>query len=241
MSRGSRHTVAVLALDAVVAFDLAIATQVLGHPDEELYALEVCGAAPGAVATTTGFAVLVPHGLGALERAETVVVPGYDPRGAGPSNPRPSSGSNPGATPEVLAALRAAADRGARVVSICTGAFALAAAGLLDGRRATTHWQHASALARRFGAVDVDPDVLYVDHGDVATSAGVAAGIDLCLHLVRTDHGAAAANAVARGWSSRPRARAGRRSSSSARSRTPAVRAAWAPRAPGCWSASTSR
>ncbi len=184
MSQGSGHTVAVLALDAVVAFDLAIATQVLGHRGEDLYALAVCGAAPGAVPTTTGFAVHVPHGLEALERARTVVVPGYAP--------------GTGAGPEVLEALRAAAARGARMVSICTGAFALAAAGLLDGRRATTHWQHAGALARRYPAVEVDPDVLYVDHGDVATSAGVAAGIDLCLHLVRTDHGAAAANAIAR-------------------------------------------
>lgn len=186
MSCGSRHVVAVVALDAVVAFDLAIATQVLGHPDEELYAVEVCGAQAGAVATTTGFAVLVPHGLEAVERAGTVVVPGYDPRIAA------------GATSEVLDALRSAAARGARVVSICTGAFALAAAGLLDGRRATTHWQHAASLARRHPRVRVEPDVLYVEDGPILTSAGVAAGIDLCLHLVRTDHGPAAANAVAR-------------------------------------------
>ena len=88
--------------------------------------------------------------------------------------------------------------RGARVASICTGAFVLAAAGLLDGRRATTHWRYAARLARAFPRVDVDPDVLYVDDGDVLTSAGVAAGVDLCLHLVRRDHGAEAANAVAR-------------------------------------------
>ena len=186
MSRGSRHRVAVLALDAVVAFDLAIATQVLGHPAEELYALEVCGARAGRVPTTTGFALDVPGGLEVLERADTVVVPGYDPT------------TGAGATPQVLEALRAAADRGARIVSICTGAFAVAAAGLLDGLRATTHWQHADALARRFERVEVDPDVLFVDEGRVLTSAGVAAGIDLCLHLVRTDHGPAAANAVAR-------------------------------------------
>ncbi len=186
MSLGSRQRVAVLALEAVVAFDLAIATQVLGHREDGLYDVEVCAARGGRVATTSGFAVDVPHGLEALGRAGTVVVPGYDPRGAG------------GATPEVVAALGAAAGRGARVVSICTGAFALAAAGLLDGRRATTHWQHAASLARRFPAVTVDPDVLWVDEGAVLTSAGVAAGIDLCLHLVREDHGAAAANAAAR-------------------------------------------
>lgn len=186
MSCGSRHAVAVLALEAVVAFDLAIATQVLGHPDEQLYALEACAARPGVLATTTAFAALVPHGLDAVARADTVVVPGYDPRGG------------TGATPAVLDALNAAAERGARIVSICTGAFALAAAGLLDGRRATTHWQHAAALARRHPRVRVEPDVLYVDEGQIMTSAGVAAGIDLCLHLVRTDHGAEAANAVAR-------------------------------------------
>jgi transcriptional regulator GlxA family with amidase domain len=159
---------------------------VLGHPDEGFYALEVCGATPGEVPTTTAFSLRVAHGLEALERVDTVVVPGYDARTGG------------GATPEVVGALRAAGARGARVVSICTGAFALAAAGLLDGRRATTHWQHAASLARRFPAVEVDPDVLWVDEGAVCTSAGVAAGIDLCLHLVRRDHGTAAANQVAR-------------------------------------------
>jgi transcriptional regulator GlxA family with amidase domain len=111
-------------------------------------------------------------------------VPGY-----APYDPPP---------PDVLDALRAAADRGARVVSVCTGAFALAAAGLLDGRRATTHWADAGELARRHPEVAVDPDVLYVDEGAVLTSAGVAAGIDLCLHLVRRDHGAAAAARIAR-------------------------------------------
>jgi transcriptional regulator GlxA family with amidase domain len=137
------------------------------------------------VATETGFDVLVPHGLEALDRADTVVVPGIGDR-AWPIADAP------------LAALRAAAERGARVASICTGAFVLAAAGLLDGRRATTHWRYAERLAREFPAVAVDPDVLYVDEGDVLTSAGVAAGIDLCLHIVRRDHGARVANAVAR-------------------------------------------
>jgi transcriptional regulator GlxA family with amidase domain len=98
----------------------------------------------------------------------------------------------------VLRALRSAADRDRRVVSICTGAFALAAAGLLDGRRAATHWRHADALAARYPSIRVDPDVLYVDEGRVLTSAGVAAGLDLCLHIVRTDHGAEVANGLAR-------------------------------------------
>ena len=142
-------------------------------------------ARPRRVPAETGFDVLVPHGLDALERADTVIVPGIGDR-AWPL-PEPP-----------LAALRDAARRGARVASICTGAFVLAAAGLLDGRRATTHWRYAERLAREFPRVTVDPDVLYVDDGDVLSSAGVAAGVDLCLHLVRRDHGAAAANAIAR-------------------------------------------
>lgn len=185
MSNDSRHGVAVLAIADVVAFDLAIATQVFGHRDESLYALELCGVEPGPVATTTGFSLLAPAGLEALTRAQTVVVPGY----------APPPGGLPPAVPE---ALRAAAAHGARMVSICTGAFALAHAGLLDGRCATTHWQHAGALARRFPAVTIDEDVLFVDEGSVLTSAGVAAGIDLCLHIVRSDHGVEAANRVAR-------------------------------------------
>jgi len=178
------HRVVALVVTQVVAFDLAIPAQVFGH-EPDRYDWAVCAPAAGPVATETGFDVVVPHGLGALERADTVVVPGIGDR----AWPLP---------PEPLAALRAAAQRGARVASICTGAFVLAAAGLLDGRRATTHWRYAGLLARAFPAVTVDPDVLYVDEGDVLTSAGVAAGIDLCLHIVRRDFGAAAANAVAR-------------------------------------------
>lgn len=187
MSHGSRqpHAVAVLALPRVVAFDLAIPAQVLGRRGGGRYAVTVCGPRRGRVPTTTGFDIVAPAGLEAVAAADTVVVPGYEDEREQP----PSA---------VLAALRDAHARGARVVSICTGAFALAAAGLLDGRRATTHWQAADELAARFPAVDVDPDVLYVDEGDVLTSAGVAAGIDLCLHLVRRDHGADVANAIAR-------------------------------------------
>lgn len=185
MPAGSRHTVAVLALPEVVAFDLAIPAQVFGHHTEaERYALRLCAADPGPVATTTGFDVVAPYGLSAVAEADTVVVPGF---------------SADGVDPRVLDALRAAHRRGARVVSICTGAFALAAAGLLDGRRATTHWHDADRLAREHPAIAVDPGVLYVDGGDgVMTSAGVAAGIDLALHLVALDHGAAAAATVAR-------------------------------------------
>jgi transcriptional regulator GlxA family with amidase domain len=175
------HRVAALALDTVVAFDMATPAQVFRGP----YRFELCGVRRGPVTTSTRFAVVADHGLEALERAETVVVPGYG------SIDRPPAA-------RALEALRAAHERGARVVSICTGAFALAHAGLLDGRRATTHWRYAGYLAEQFPAVDVDPDVLYVDDGDVLTSAGVAAGIDLCLHLVRCDHGADVAARVAR-------------------------------------------
>ncbi len=180
------HRIAVLALDGVVAFDLSVPAQVFGHADErDRYELRVCGGRSGPVATSTGFSLLADHGPDALAWADTVIVPGVEDRVVGRPEP-------------VLAALRAADRRGARMVSICTGAFVLAQAGLLDGRRAATHWRDAPTLARLFPRVEVDPDVLYVDEGRVLTSAGVAAGIDLCLHLVRRDHGAERANAVAR-------------------------------------------
>jgi transcriptional regulator GlxA family with amidase domain len=176
-----RHRVAVLALSPVVLFDLATPWQVLARH----YDVTTCAELPGPVATTNGPPLLVEHGLEALATADTIIVPGFG-RAAWPP------------PPAALDALRAAHARGARTVSICTGAFALAAAGLLDGRRATTHWRYAAALAQTFPKIEVEPDVLYVDEGDILTSAGVAAGIDLCLHLVRQDHGAEAANAVAR-------------------------------------------
>ena len=178
------HRVVALIVGEVVAFDLGIPAQVFGR-EPDRYAWAVCGPAPGAYPTETGFDVVVPHGLEALATADTVVVPGIGDR-AWPFPDAP------------LEALRAAAARGARIASICTGAFVLGAAGLLDGRRATTHWGYADQLARAFPAATVDPDVLYVDDGDVLTSAGVAAGIDLCLHMVRRDHGPQVANAVAR-------------------------------------------
>jgi transcriptional regulator GlxA family with amidase domain len=179
------HRVVALAIPDVVAFDLSIAAQVFGARSEEMYEFTLCAAATGPLSTTTGFSLLIERDLGALHEADTVVVPGYeDPDGA-----------LGGAVTEALLSAR---ERGARMVSICTGAFALAAAGLLDGLRATTHWEWAGLLARRYPAVDVQPDVLYLDEGQVLTSAGVAAGIDLCLHIVRRDYGSRAANAVAR-------------------------------------------
>jgi len=178
------HRVVALVVTEVVAFDLGIPAQVFGREPDH-YTWAVCAPEPGRLPTETGFDVVVPHGLDALASADTVIVPGIGDH----AWPLP---------PEPLAALRDAAARGARVASICTGAFVLAAAGLLDGRRATTHWRYAARLASEYPAAIVDPAVLYVDDGDVLTSAGVAAGIDLCLHIVRRDHGAQVANAVAR-------------------------------------------
>jgi transcriptional regulator GlxA family with amidase domain len=179
------HRIVALALPHVVAFDLAIPAQVFGHHDQRGdYAFTVCAADPGPVKSTTGYAVHAEADLDCLSRADTVVVPGYAPH-------------DPPAS-DVTLALREAADRGTRVVSVCTGAFALAAAGLLDGRRATTHWRDAAELASRYPAVQVDPDVLYVDCGQIMTSAGVAAGIDLCLHIVRSDLGEEYAARIAR-------------------------------------------
>jgi transcriptional regulator GlxA family with amidase domain len=182
----SRQRVVALIVRDVVAFDLAIPAQIFGR-EPELYEWTVCTPDPGPVPTEAGlgFDVLVPHGLEALATADTIIVPGIGDDGWPPA-------------PEAIEALRVAAGRGARIASICTGAFVLAAAGLLDGRRATTHWREAALLAREFPAGEVDPDVLFVDEDEVLTSAGVAAGIDLCLHIVRKDHGARAASAIAR-------------------------------------------
>jgi transcriptional regulator GlxA family with amidase domain len=183
------HRVAVLVVPSVVPFDLGVACQVFGYPRPDLgelrYRLTLCAPKRGRVITSTGFTINVPSGLEALRRADTIVVPGIDDL----ETPLSKAACD---------ALAKAHERGARVLSICTGAFVLATAGLLDGRRATTHWIDAPLLASRFPRVDVDPDVLYVDEGSVLTSAGIAAGIDLCLHVVRCDYGAAVANAVAR-------------------------------------------
>jgi AraC family transcriptional activator FtrA len=178
------HRVVALALDRVVAFDLATPAHVFGHAAGRRYAFAACAPVAGPVAATGGLTIAVEHGLEALADADTVIVPGYDHDVVPPA--------------AALEALRTAHARGARIASICTGAFALAHAGLLDGRRATTHWNSTADLAARFPAVRVDPDVLYIDEGDVLTSAGVAAGIDLCLYLVRRDRGAEVAGLVAR-------------------------------------------
>lgn len=182
------HTVAVVVVPPVTAFDVSIPQMVLGAAELDggpAYELRVCAAEPGRpLETVGGLDVVAPHGLDAVAGADSVIVVG--------------SGGRADIERPVLDALRAAAGAGKRVAAICTGAFVLGEAGLLDGRRATTHWGLAGDLARRFPAAEVVPDVLYVTDGAVLTSAGAAAGIELCLHLVRDDHGAAAAAEAAR-------------------------------------------
>ena len=185
----TRHRVVALCLPGTVAFDLtapaqafALATAPGGIPH---YAFSTCSLDGAPVTTTSGFTIGVEAGIEAAAEADTVVVPGYFGVFAPPPEP-------------TVAVLQAAAARGARVLSVCTGAFALAYAGLLDGRRATTHWALAPHLAEAFPAVTVDPDVLFVDCGRVLTSAGLSAGLDLSLHVIRSDHGAGCADRVAR-------------------------------------------
>ncbi|MFF4991422.1 GlxA family transcriptional regulator [Streptosporangium saharense] len=186
------RTVAVLAFPGVVAFDLGVPCQVFSSayaPDgTPLYRVMVCGP-DDVTATAVGtacFRLRPEHPLRDAVRADTIVVPGL-------------ARDAPEVAPEVLDLLRTAVRRGARVLSICTGAFVLARAGLLDGRRATTHWRMTGELARAHPLVEVEPKALYVDAGQVLTSAGVAAGLDLCVHVVRSDHGPAVAADVARG------------------------------------------
>jgi AraC family transcriptional activator FtrA len=182
-------TVSVLAYQGMSVFEIGIVTEVFGLPRPEFdlpwYELTICAEQPGPVRVVGGASLYTPHGLNAFATAQTVIVPGVSDVSADPS-------------PELVAALRRAHHRGARIMSICSGAFALAGAGLLDDRPATTHWRYADRFRRRHPSVDLDPDVLYIDDGTVLTSAGSAAGLDLCLHLVRRDYGAAIANAVAR-------------------------------------------
>jgi len=183
------HTVAAVVDDGMLTFDFAIPCEVFGFDRSDIvdpwYEFLVVAARKKRVRTQTGFVLEATHGLRALDSADTIVVPGW----VDPDVPPPQA---------LVRTLVAAHDRGARIVSICTGAFVLAAAGLLDGRRATTHWMYADRLRDRFPDVDVDPNVLYVDDDGVMTSAGTAAGIDLCLHIVELDHGADVAAAVAR-------------------------------------------
>jgi transcriptional regulator GlxA family with amidase domain len=188
---GGRHQIAVLALDGVVAFDLGTPSQVFHAARRadmrRLYTVKVC--APGPVRSTAGFTVVPDFGLDQVAAADTVIVPGIGAGGPVTDGTLPD---------DVREALRAAARRGARIVSICTGASVLAAAGLLDGRPAATHWAWAERIGRLYPRVGWNFDVLFVDDGDILTSAGVGAGVDLCLHIARRDHGAEVANRAAR-------------------------------------------
>ena len=180
------HRVVVLALDHVVPFDLASPIEVFSRtrlPDgRPAYDVRVCGAGP---VDAGAFTIQPGYGLEALAEADTIIVPGC----ADVTVPVPA---------DVVEALRSAAAAGTRIASVCSGAFILAATGLLDGLRATTHWSAAAFLAALHPAIEVDPDVLYVDNGQLLTSAGAAAGLDLCLHLIRRDYGSAVAADAAR-------------------------------------------
>jgi transcriptional regulator GlxA family with amidase domain len=188
-ARRRPEVVAVLLFSGGPIFESSIPLSVFGIDRQDAgvprYRLLVCAGEDGPLRTTGGLELTAPYGLEALSRAGTVVVPTW----------RSISQAPP---PEALDAIRRAHEEGARIIGLCTGAFVLAAAGLLDGRPATTHWMYAPTLAKRYPSVHVDPRELFVDDGDVLTSAGTAAGIDLCLHVVRTDHGAEAAAALAR-------------------------------------------
>jgi transcriptional regulator GlxA family with amidase domain len=192
MSTHRPHRVAVLALDGVVAFDLGVPSQVLGSARDEggaqLYDVRVCTPGGRPVRSSAGFQVLPDHGLEQLEDADTVLVPGIH------DVPVVTEGV---LDPQVRTALTAAARR-SRLMSICTGAFVLGAAGLLDDRPATTHWFYADRFRGFFPRVELDPDVLFIDDRDVLTSAGVGAGIDLCLHVIRSAYGSEVANRAAR-------------------------------------------
>ncbi|MFC8914774.1 GlxA family transcriptional regulator [Streptomyces sp. NPDC057116] len=186
------HRVVVLALEGVYPFELSIPVRIFGTatgPDgTPLYEVTTCSLDGGPVTTSADFALAVAHDSQALRTADTLVIPPFT---CGPDEPRDW-------LPEELATALGLLPAGARIVSICTASYVLAAAGLLDGRPATTHWNESDRFQRTFPRVRVDANVLFVDDGRVLTAAGVAAGLDLCLHLVRRDHGSETANRVAR-------------------------------------------
>ena len=185
----SAHTVAVIAFDGISPFHLSVPCMVFSDDLARLgvprYRLLICGEKTGLIPTMSGFNIDVQHDLSVLGQADTVIVPAWrDP------DERPPEA--------LLQALRTAHARGARIVGLCLGAFVLAEAGLLDGRTASTHWVWADDFARKYPRIKLDRKVLYADDGDILTSAGTAAAIDCCLHLVRCDHGAEVANRIAR-------------------------------------------
>lgn len=182
------HKIAVLAYDRMATFEFGIAVELFGLPRPELarwYNFEVCALEPGPLRTTGGVRIMVDSGLRSLSNANTIIIAGW----RDPSEPPPT---------RLIRTLISAHRRGARLVSICTGIYVLAATGLLNGRRATAHWKDTPTLAESFPKIEILPDVLYVDEGDILTSAGSAAGIDLCLHIIRKDFGTSVANLVAR-------------------------------------------
>jgi AraC family transcriptional activator FtrA len=184
-----RHHIVVLAYEGLCTFEFGIAVEMFGLPRPELeqwYTFEVCSLDKGPLQAIGGLKVIpARRGTRALEAADTILIPGW--RGAEAQPPR-----------QLVNALRKAHERGARLVSICSGVFVVAATGLLDGKSATTHWRYTDQLAQRFPSITVKPDVLYVDEGTILTSAGSAAGMDLCLHIIRKDLGPKVANQVAR-------------------------------------------
>lgn len=179
------HRVVVLAIDGVYPFDLGIPSRVFGAADGR-YEVLTCSVDGGPVRTNSDFSITVEHGPEALRTADTVVIPPFVTTAVTRE------------VPEVLLEALGSVRPGTRLVSICTGAFVLAAAGLLDGRPATTHWVVADLFRAWFPQVALDPDVLFIDDGDVLTSAGAASGLDVCLHIIRKDHGSEVANQVAR-------------------------------------------
>ena len=183
----SRSSVAVLAFDRISPFHLSVPCVIFGevHPGMPQFNFKVCAAESGPINTTAGFSLGIRHGLSVLKKADTIIVPSWRDHAERPPEP-------------LLEALSAAQRRGAQLVGLCLGAYVLAEAGVLDGRRATTHWAYAKDFAQRYPRVCVDADVLYVDDGGVLTSAGTAAGIDCCLYMVRQRYGAQLANSVAR-------------------------------------------
>jgi transcriptional regulator GlxA family with amidase domain len=183
------HRVAAVANDGVLTFDLAVPCEVFGwdrsYLGVEWYDFKVCAADPPPLRTSTGFWIGTEYGLEDVVSADTIIIPGWSDPDHDPSR-------------ELIDVLRSAYQRGARIASICVGAFVLGAAGLLDGRPCTTHWAYANLLEQRYPSARIDPNVLYIDDGQILTSAGTAAGMDLCLHLVRKDHGTEVDNGVAR-------------------------------------------
>lgn len=181
--------VVALAYDRLCAFEFGIAAEIFGLERPEMgpdwYRFAVAAIDPLPLRSTGGLSIMVDGEADLVDQAGTIIIPGWKGIDVPPSR-------------ALIAALRAAHKRGARIVTLCSGVFPLAATGLLDGKRATTHWRYSGRLREKFPKLRVEPDVLYVDEGALMTSAGTAAGIDLCLHLVRRDFGAKAANRVAR-------------------------------------------